>query len=47
MVVAGLADEIADGVVLAAEAIDSGKARAKLEEIREVSTSLKVPAVAS
>jgi anthranilate phosphoribosyltransferase len=46
MVVAGLADEIPEGVQLAAAAIDSGKARAKLDEIREVSMSLKGAVVA-
>jgi anthranilate phosphoribosyltransferase len=47
LVVAGLVDDIRAGVVRAAEAIDSGAARAKLEEVREVSTSLKSAAVVS
>ena len=41
LVVAGLADDIKAGVKRAAEAIDSGAARAKLEEVREVSTALR------
>jgi anthranilate phosphoribosyltransferase len=41
LVVAGLADDLRAGVKLAAETIDSGAARAKLNEVREVSTSLK------
>jgi anthranilate phosphoribosyltransferase len=47
LVVAGLAEDITDGVKLAADAIDSGKARAKLDQIREVSTALKSAAVPS
>ena len=47
LLVAGLANELGDGVALAAATIDSGKARAKLDEVREVSTSLKSAAVAS
>jgi anthranilate phosphoribosyltransferase len=47
LVVAGLAADIASGVQLAAEAIDSGAARTKLEQVREVSTSLKSAAVAT
>jgi anthranilate phosphoribosyltransferase len=45
MVVAGLVESIAEGVKLAAETIDSGKAKAKLDQVREVSTSLKPAAV--
>jgi anthranilate phosphoribosyltransferase len=41
LVVAGLADDIKAGIKQAAEAIDSGAARAKLEEVREVSTALR------
>jgi len=41
LMVAGLADDIKSGVKRAAEAIDSGAAREKLEQVREVSTSLK------
>ncbi len=41
LLVAGQVDRLQDGVELAAEVIDSGKARAKLEEVRSVSTSLK------
>jgi anthranilate phosphoribosyltransferase len=41
LVVAGLADDIPAGIQLAAESIDSGAARAKLEQVRAVSTSLK------
>ena len=37
---AGKADSIADGITLAAEIIDSGKALAKLDEYREMSTAL-------
>ena len=37
---AGKADSIADGITLAAESIDSGKALAKLDEYREMSTAL-------
>jgi anthranilate phosphoribosyltransferase len=47
LVVAGLVDDIKSGVRRAAETIDSGAARAKLEEVREVSTSLKCAAVVS
>lgn len=47
LVVAGLAEDITDGVKLAADAIDSGKARAKLDQIREVSTALKSAEVPS
>ena len=47
MVCAGLADDLPSGVKLAASAIDSGKARAKLDQVREVSTSLKPTAVPS
>ena len=47
LLVAGKVESIADGAKLAAEAIDSGKARAKLDQIREVSTSLKSAAVPS
>jgi hypothetical protein len=36
----GKADSIADGITLAAEIIDSGKALAKLDEYREMSTAL-------
>ena len=45
LVVAGLADALHGGIRLAAEAIDSGAAREKLEQIRVVSTSLKGAAV--
>jgi anthranilate phosphoribosyltransferase len=41
LVVAGLAEDIKAGIRRAAEAIDSGAARAKLEEVREVSTALR------
>jgi anthranilate phosphoribosyltransferase len=41
LVVAGLADDLRAGVQLAAETIDSGAARAKLNEVRVVSTSLR------
>jgi anthranilate phosphoribosyltransferase len=44
LLVAGLVADFADGVKVAGQAIDSGKARAKLDEIREVSTSLKATA---
>ncbi|MCC7372088.1 MAG: anthranilate phosphoribosyltransferase [Chloroflexi bacterium] len=46
MVVAGLSEDMRRGALRAAEAIDSGAARAKLDEVREVSQSLKgaVPA---
>ncbi|HZO32906.1 MAG TPA: anthranilate phosphoribosyltransferase [Chloroflexota bacterium] len=47
MVCAGLAEDIPAGVKLAATAIDTGKARAKLDQVREVSSSLKSAAVAS
>jgi anthranilate phosphoribosyltransferase len=47
LVVAGKVDDLKAGVRRAAEAIDSGAARAKLEEVREVSTSLKGKAAAS
>ena len=46
MVVAGLASDLRGGVERAAEAIDSGAARAKLDQVREVSMSLKGAAVA-
>ena len=39
--VAGLVDSMRDGVALAGELIDSGKARAKLEQIRQVSADLR------
>jgi anthranilate phosphoribosyltransferase len=42
--VAGLAEDIRAGVALAAELIDSGRAAAKLEAIRQVSTDLKAEA---
>jgi anthranilate phosphoribosyltransferase len=45
LVVAGLTEDIRSGVKRAAEAIDSGAAREKLEQVREVSTSLKNVAV--
>lgn len=41
MVVAGLSEDMRRGALRAAEAIDSGAAKAKLEEVREVSQSLK------
>lgn len=41
LVAAGLADEIEDGIEQAARAIDSGAARARLEQVRDVSQSLK------
>jgi len=41
LMVAGLADELKDGVRVAAEVVDSGRARAKLEEIRSVSVGLR------
>ena len=47
LVCAGLAEDIPAGVKLAATAIDTGKARAKLDQVREVSSSLKSAAVAS
>jgi anthranilate phosphoribosyltransferase len=47
LVVAGLVEDISDGVRRAADAIDSGKARAKLDEVREVSTALRSTAVPS
>jgi anthranilate phosphoribosyltransferase len=47
LVCAGLAEDLPAGVKLAASAIDSGKARAKLDQVREVSTSLKPAAVPS
>jgi anthranilate phosphoribosyltransferase len=46
MVVAGLAADLRGGVQRAAEAIDSGAARAKLDQVREVSMPLKGAAVA-
>jgi anthranilate phosphoribosyltransferase len=46
MVVAGLSDDLRAGAQRAAEAIDSGAARAKLEEVREVSVSLRGAVVA-
>ena len=46
LVVAGLAADLRGGVQRAAAAIDSGAAREKLEQIREVSMSLKGAAVA-
>jgi len=39
--VAGIADSIAEGITKAAEALDSGAARSKLEDIRLVSARLK------
>jgi anthranilate phosphoribosyltransferase len=42
LVVAGLADTIADGVQLAGDTIDSGAVKLKLEQLREVSAALKV-----
>jgi len=45
MVVAGLADDIGAGIKQAAQAIDSGAARKKLDEVREVSMALKHAAV--
>lgn len=45
--VAGLASSIEEGLQEAAEAIDSGAARAKLEDIRSVSATLKQQAGAS
>jgi anthranilate phosphoribosyltransferase len=39
--VAGLADDIRAGVELAARLIDSGEARSKLEQVRQVSADLK------
>ena len=47
MVCAGLAEDLPAGVKLAATTIDTGKARAKLDQVREVSSSLKSAAVAS
>jgi anthranilate phosphoribosyltransferase len=47
LLVAGLATDLSGGVKLAAEAIDSGAARAKLDQVREVSMSLKGVAVVS
>jgi len=46
LVVGGLAPDLAAGVEVAAKTIDSGAVRAKLEQIREVSSGLKarVPA---
>ncbi|MCC6173661.1 MAG: anthranilate phosphoribosyltransferase [Chloroflexi bacterium] len=41
LVVAGLAQDLRHGVSLAAEAIDGGRVREKLDHIREVSTALK------
>jgi anthranilate phosphoribosyltransferase len=41
LVVAGLAGDIGDGITQAAQAIDSGAARKKLDEVREVSMALK------
>ncbi len=41
LVVAGMAGDITAGIELAADTIDSGAVRLKLEQIREVSTSLK------
>ena len=41
LMVAGLADELRDGVRVAAEVVDSGRARAKLEQIRSVSVGLR------
>ena len=41
LVVAGLVTELADGVRLAGEVIDSGQARAKLEQVRSVSAALR------
>ena len=41
LMVAGLADELKEGVRVAAEVVDSGRARAKLEEIRSVSVGLR------
>ena len=39
--VAGLANDVGDGVRLAAELLDSGKVRMQLERIRQVSADLK------
>jgi len=47
MVCAGLAEDLPAGVKLAATAIDSGKAKAKLDQVRDVSISLKSAAVPS
>ena len=47
LVCAGLAEDLPAGVKLAATTIDSGKAKAKLDQVREVSTSLKSAAVPS
>jgi anthranilate phosphoribosyltransferase len=47
LVVAGLADTIADGIQLAADTLDSGAVRLKLEQIREVSTGLKAQVAAT
>ncbi len=40
LLVAGKTETLMDGFNMAAEAIDSGKAKAKLEEVKEVSTKL-------
>jgi anthranilate phosphoribosyltransferase len=47
LLVAGLVSDLGDGIRLAAEVIDSGKARAKLEEIRAVSSGLRTSVGAS
>ena len=39
--VAGLVDDVKQGVALAGELLDSGKARTKLEQVRQVSAELK------
>jgi anthranilate phosphoribosyltransferase len=47
LVAAGLADDLESGVGVAADAIDTGKAHAKLGEIRSVSMELREKLVAS
>ncbi|MDP8923423.1 MAG: anthranilate phosphoribosyltransferase, partial [Chloroflexota bacterium] len=41
LVVSGLANDLEAGVQLAAEAIDSGRAREKVQQVAEVSQALK------
>jgi anthranilate phosphoribosyltransferase len=47
LVAAGIADDLRAGIGVAADVVDSGKARTKLDEIRSVSTELRGKLVSS